>query len=183
MKGSKGRDILLEDYLGVVEQRLKSMPCLERIDVLLTIQSRVEERCFFERLTMKEALESLGDPNELAHFYLGLAIRKTPGLSMNKLRMIFDYHKSAAHASIIVLPCLSVLSVGLIAGGIVTTIIGLIQAGNILLGQGMAQGFNFALIELYPFSELLIALVSGSLLAVCGILAWRAMLRYATTTA
>ena len=175
-------DFLLENYLAVVDRQLKSMPPLERIDVRYIIESRVEEMCFFEGADVKEALELLGDPVDVAHDYLGACIGNTKGISLQKLRMLFAFYKTSGHGSLIVLPCLSVLSVALIASGAVTAIGGLIRAGSVLLSQGRPYPMiQFGVFELPPLSVVPVALIGGALLVIGGIGIWQLMMRYVRT--
>lgn len=172
-------DVLLKNYLMLVDRRLKPMPPLERIDVMYIIESRVEEACFFEGRSVQEALQLLGDPVDTAHYYLGDYISRTKSISLRKLRMMFAFYKTAGHASLVVLPCLSVLSIVLIAGGAITAIAGLVRAGSALLSQDEPYSMiQLGTFELSPPSMIPIALLTGALLAISGIGVWQLMMRY-----
>lgn len=177
-------DTLVKKYLDVVARQLRSMPSAERNDVLDTIESRVEEACFFKGIDAQKALESMGDPVKLAHTYLGASISATKSISIRKLRMMFAYYNTQDNFSLIVLPLLSVASVVLIASGVITALAGMIEACRILLSYSRPYAaMEFGVFGLYPSIMFPAALIAGGMLAVCGIVAWQLMVRYIKSSA
>lgn len=58
------------DYLAKLERALRSLPADERRSILAEIKSHIEDRTAATGLPVSDALESLGDPIELAQSYL-----------------------------------------------------------------------------------------------------------------
>gem|GEM_PF-411825 len=174
-------DVFVESYLETVERHLKAMPKSERADVLSLIESRVTEMCYFEKLSPREALESIGNPAEVAERHLRAAISETKGPSIGKLRMKLSLRRSSGHSSLIVVPGLSVLSIGLIVAGIAVAVLSLIQAEVFLPGQLIPVLPTLPLNGPLAHLRLPISLILGSLFVTGGVSVWRLMVKYLRT--
>jgi Predicted membrane protein len=60
----------LADYLAALERALRSLPAEERASIIAEIRSHIEDSTAATGKTISEALDSLGDPLELASAYL-----------------------------------------------------------------------------------------------------------------
>jgi uncharacterized membrane protein len=172
----------LELHLTTVEKYLKSMPVLERIDVIEELKSYIEELQLNKALNSKEILARLGSPKELAAGYLGDKITMGHSFSFKKLLMVFSFYSLVSLSGMFIIPCGTVLAGGLIVCSIVGPVGGLIKLLGFLLGFDVP--FYYMAIndyELHPLLAFPVAIALGVLLFFAGRAIWKAVIRYIRT--
>lgn len=115
-----------ESYLAQIEKTLKPMAISERLDILLEIESEIEEM-IAEGKSEVEIKERLGDPKELARAYLQEALIKEPSFSLKKLGALVAFYGVAGSIWLFVLPITGTFAVSFMICGILAPIAGIIK--------------------------------------------------------
>lgn len=172
-------DKSLEQYLSVIERNLKLLPTSERVDIINEIKSGMIEMEQKEGITADEIIRRLGDPKELAREYLGDLICNSNKVEWKKLLVIIAFYSTTGFASLFIIPCASVLSIGMMFCGIISPIAGIIKTGGYLLGFDVPYVmFNFGPFELHPLLVLPGSILVGAGLFFGGRALWRVMIKY-----
>lgn len=172
-------DKIMNDYLDKINRYLKSIPALERVDIINEIKSQMLELQAQDELSAAQILERLGSPEELAKAYLGQAITKTNTFSWRKLSAVTAFYSLAGFTGVFILPFLSICAVAFMLSGIIAPIAGIIK----LFGSLVGVDVPFVVFQIgdytapaylaFPYS-----VIMGVLLFVAGKGLWKLMISY-----
>lgn len=172
----------LENYLSEVENHLRSMPTSERIDVVKELKSYIEELQHNDKRTSLEIISQLGSTKELAKGYLSDIISINTSFNFRKILMLISFYGLTGLSGMFIIPCGSVLSIGLIICGIISPIAGLVKAIGFLLGIEVPYVmFQLGNITLHPLIGSLVSVVMGILLFILGKIIWNLVIKYIRT--
>lgn len=175
-------DKLLENYLNVIEKKLKPLPISERVDIIKEIKSYMIELEKKDGLSPKEIIDKLGEPKDLAKEYLGNMICDDSSFKWSKMLAILAFYSSAGLSGMFVLPIFTVMAGGFIFCGIIAPIGGILKAGGYLIGVDVPfVVFQLGSYSLHPLLQLPASIAVGALLYWAGKGSWKIVLKYVNT--
>lgn len=175
-------DMLLENYLGVIEKNLKPLPLSERVDIIKEIKSYMIELEKQNGLTPEEIVERLGDPRDLAKEYLGNMICNDTSSKWNKMLAVMAFYSGVGLSGMFILPIFSVLAGGLMFCAVIAPLGGIIKAVGYLLGYDVPfVMFQMGSFDLHPLLSLPFSFLVGGLLMYAGKGSWKIVLKYVDT--
>lgn len=173
---------ILDAYLDKIDQYLKPMPASERIDIVKEIKSELSELELQGNLTPEEILERMGDPKELAKAYLGSHLTKSGGFQLKKLGALIAFYGLTGISGMFILPMVSILSIGLMAGAVIAPIGGLVKFIGYLFGQDVPfVMFQIGSYTAAPPAAFALSIVFGLLFFLAGRGLWKLLLSYIKT--
>lgn len=175
-------DKKLEAYLSSVEKKLSPLPASERIDIVKEIKSSIIELEQTHGLAPEEIIERLGEPAALSRAYLGDLISSSKPFSIKKFSALIAFYSIAGLTGMFVLPCVSVLSVGLMVCAPIAAVAGIVKSVGFLFGFDVPfVSFQFGSFALHPLLVGPASVLAGALLFIAGRALWKLLLRYIRT--
>lgn len=165
----------LEKYLSQVDRYLKYMPVSEKTDILSELKSS-----FYERIKMGQSEEvimsEMESPKALAMSYIGDSIVKNKKYSFKRFMSLFGFYSVASLAWISIIPTLAILSVSFFLSSGLSIIAGIMGALKGIIHISVIENMKFVFFahELKGFPALIVGLAMAIVLALIGILFWKA---------
>lgn len=168
-------DAVLEEYLNCVDQHLKQISVLRRMDIVSDIKKRIIEMQE-QNFNNKQILDKLGDPKDLAKSYVG-DLGVTKQFNKNNFGLKILFYSLIALSGMIVIPCCFIIAIVFILCGVIIPPLAFIKMINSLFNLGIPY-FNYVQITIgnivfHPIFEFVVALVCGCLLIIFGVLSWK----------
>lgn len=172
----------LEDHLKNIDKQLSPLPASERVDIVQEIKSTIIEM-EQEQISTQQIMDRLGEPKDLSKSYLGDLSVKSKGIHRHRLLIILTFYISRGLESMVIIPFLSVLSIGFMICGIIGPVLGAIKAIDYLFNLEIPNVSDIGIVlngivVLNPLVELLCSCIIGGLLYLAGKKSWQVMLNY-----
>lgn len=173
---------ILDNYLEKMEKYLRPVPVSERIDIINEIKSEMQE-LQNNGVSDEMIMERLGNPKDLAKAYLGDLITKEKGFSWNRVLIICAFFSLVGFSGMVVIPCLGVIAPTFIVCGAICPCLGLIKLIDQIFHLGLPFAHNIGIFvsesfTLNPLVEFILILLTGVLLFLAGIAAWKLLVFY-----
>lgn len=172
----------IKNYLSEVEKPLRSMPISERLDALEELKSYIEELQHNDKKTSSEIISKLGSAKEHAKGHLSEIISINTSFNFRKILMLISFYGLTGLSGMFIIPCGTILSIGLIISGIISPIAGLVKAIGFLIDIDVPYVmFQLGNITLHPLIVFLVSIVMGILLFSLGKIIWNLVIKYIRT--
>lgn len=165
----------LERYLSKVDHYLKYMPVSEKTDILSELKSS-----FYERIKTGQSEEviisEMESPKALAMSYIGDSIVKNKSYSFKRFMSLFGFYSVASLAWVSIIPTLAILSVSFFLSSGLSIIAGIMGALKGIIHISVIENMKFVFFahELKGFPALIVGLAMAIVLALIGVLCWKA---------
>lgn len=168
-------DAVFEEYLNYVDQYLKHISVLKRMDIILDIKKIIVEMQE-QNYTNKQILDKLGDPKDLAKSYVG-DIGCEKHFNNNNFGLKILFYSLAGLFCVVVIPCCFIIAIVFILCGVIIPPLGFIKMINSLFNLGIPYVNSLKItignIVFHPIFEFVLTLVCGCLLVILGVLSWK----------